>query len=161
MRGLELLVEWGLLAPRPGGVELAARVEELLALPLWADEAPRPEALLAAFAGSPGSEIALAVAAPKRPSDAVELARGHDAVALVLARALGTEWLDDYVARWRAVELEIDGADLIAAGIPPGPALGHGLRTAQRAKLDGDISGRDRELATAVAAARDVDPTSA
>jgi tRNA nucleotidyltransferase (CCA-adding enzyme) len=76
-------------------------------------------------------------------------------VELALARALGTEWLDDYVARWRAVELEIDGADLIAAGISPGPALGRGLRAAQRAKLDGEISGRDQELATALAAARD------
>ncbi len=153
--GLGLLVEWGLLAPREGGVELAARVEELLATPLWADEAPRPEALLAAVAGPPGSEIALAVAAPKRPSDAVELARGHDPVALALARALGTEWLDDYVARWRTVELEIDGADLIAAGVPQGPALGRGLRAARRAKLDGEISSRDQELATALAAARD------
>ncbi len=155
VRGLGLLVEWGLLAPREGGVELAARVEELLASPLWAGEAPRPEALLAAVCGPPGSEIALAVAAPQRPSDAVELARGHDPVALALARALSTEWLDDYVARWRAVELEIDGADLIAAGIPQGPALGHGLRAARRAKLDGEIAGRDQELAAALAAARD------
>lgn len=155
VRGLGLLVEWGLLAPREGGVELAARVEELLASPLWAGEAPRAEALLAAVTGPPGSEIALAVAAPGRPSDAVELARGHDPVALALARALGTEWLDDYVARWRAVELEIDGADLIAAGVPQGPALGRGLRAARRAKLDGEIAGRERELATALAAARD------
>ncbi|HEV7482118.1 MAG TPA: hypothetical protein VGO13_03365 [Solirubrobacterales bacterium] len=152
--GLGLLVEWGLLAPREGGVELAARVEELLASPLWAGEAPRPEALLAAVAGPPGSEIELVVAAPERPSDAVELARGHDPVALALARALGTEWLDDYVARWRAVELEIDGADLIAAGIPQGPALGRGLRAAQRAKLDGEIADREQELTTALVAAR-------
>jgi tRNA nucleotidyltransferase (CCA-adding enzyme) len=155
VRGLELLVEWGLLAPREGGIELAARVEKLLASPLWADEAPRPEALLAATIGPPGSEIELAVAAPERPSDAVELARGHDPVALALARALGTVWLDDYVARWRAIELEIDGGDLIAAGVPPGPALGHGLRSAQRAKLDGEVAGREQELALALAAARD------
>jgi tRNA nucleotidyltransferase (CCA-adding enzyme) len=155
VRGLALLAEWGLLVPRPGGVELASRVEELLASPLWVDEAPRAEALLAAVAGPPGSEIQLAIAAPERPSDAVALARGHDPVALALARALGTEWLDDYVARWRAVELEIDGADLLAAGIPQGPALGRGLRAARRAKLDGEIAGREQELATALAAARD------
>ena len=74
-----------------------------------------------------GGERELAAAAPERPSEAVALARGHDPVELVLARALGAEWLDDYVADWRAVELEIDGADLIAAGIPQGPALGRGL----------------------------------
>jgi tRNA nucleotidyltransferase (CCA-adding enzyme) len=152
VRGLAQLVEWGLLSPRQGGVELAVRVDELLSSPLWAEEAPRAQALLAAV-GPPGGEIALAVEAPKRPSQAVELARGHDPVALALARALGTEWLDDYVARWRAVELEIDGADLIAAGIPQGPALGRGLRAAQRAKLDGEIAGREQELATALAAA--------
>jgi tRNA nucleotidyltransferase (CCA-adding enzyme) len=153
VRGLGLLVEWGLLAPREAGVELAARIEELLAEPPWAGAAPRSEALLAAVSGPLGSEIELAVAAPERPSDAVELARGHDPVALILARALGAEWLDDYVAG--AVELEIDGGDLIAAGVTQGPAVGRGLAAALRAKLDGEIAGREQELATALAAARD------
>jgi tRNA nucleotidyltransferase (CCA-adding enzyme) len=152
--GLALLAEWGLLAPREGGVELAGRVDELLAAPPWSDTAPRAQALLAAALGPPAGEIALAVEAPERPSRAAELARGHDPVELVLARALGTEWLDDYVAKWRAIELEIDGADLIAAGVPEGPALGQGLRAALRAKLDGEIAGREQELAAALAAAR-------
>jgi tRNA nucleotidyltransferase (CCA-adding enzyme) len=153
VRGLALLVDWGLLATREGGVELAGRVDDLLASPPWNEVAPRPQALLAAV-GPPGGEIALAGEAPERPSRAVELARGQDPVELVLARALGTEWLDDYVATWRAVELEIDGADLIAAGVPEGPALGRGLRAALRAKLDGEIAGREQELAKALAAAR-------
>ena len=71
----------------------------------------------------------------------------------MLARALGAEWLDDYLAKWRSVELEIDGADLIAAGVPEGPALGRGLAAALRAKLDGEIAGREQELAAAAAAA--------
>ena len=65
---------------------------------------------------------------PARPSEAVELARGHNPVELVLARALGAEWLDRYVSEWRSVALEIDGDDLIAAGVPQGPAIGRGLR---------------------------------
>ena len=72
----------------------------------------------------------------------------------MLARALGADWLDDYMREWRLVSLEIDGADLIAAGVPQGPALGRGLAAALRAKLDGEIEGRDQELAVATEAAR-------
>jgi hypothetical protein len=43
---------------------------------------------------------------------------------------------------------------LIAAGVPQGPALGRGLDAALRGKLDGEISGREQELATALEAAR-------
>jgi tRNA nucleotidyltransferase (CCA-adding enzyme) len=110
--------------------------------------------VLAAALGPAGRERELAAARPQRPSQAVELARGHDPIELVLARALGAEWLDQHLEKWSSVTLEIDGADLIAAGIPQGPALGRGLAAALRAKLDGEIEGRERELATALAAAR-------
>lgn len=156
-RGFALLAEWGLLAPRGAGGELLARTAELVADPAWAarlapDEGAR--AVLAAALGPAGRERELAAARPRRPSEAVDLARGHDPVELVLARALGAEWIDDYLTRWEAVELEIDGTDLIAAGVPQGEALGRGLRAALRAKLDGEISGREEELAAALAAAR-------
>ena len=52
------------------------------------------------------------------------------------------------------VRLEITGDDLIAAGIPEGPAIGRGLEAALSGKLDGEISGRDEELRIALAAAR-------
>jgi tRNA nucleotidyltransferase (CCA-adding enzyme) len=153
-RGFELLGEWGLVELREGGVELARRVIELLAAPPWLGFAPPDRTALAAALGPAGGEAALAAAAPRRPSEAVELARGHDPLELALARAIGAEWLDRYLAEWRAVELEIDGEDLIAAGVPPGPALGRGLREALRAKLDGEIGGRDEELAVALRASR-------
>ena len=54
-----------------------------------------------------------------------------------------------------SVELEIDGDDLIAAGLDRGPALGRGLAAALAAKLDGEVSGREQELACALAAAED------
>ena len=153
-RGFALLAEWGLLEPREGGLGLAARVGELLASPAWSEIAPRAPAVLAAALGPSGGERELAGAAPERPSQGVELARGHDPIELLLARALGAEWLDDYVAGWRSVELEIDGSDLLAAGVPQGPALGRGLQAALRAKLDGELDGREQELAAALAAAR-------
>jgi tRNA nucleotidyltransferase (CCA-adding enzyme) len=48
----------------------------------------------------------------------------------------------------------IDGDDLIAAGVPAGPAIGRGLEAVLRAKLDGEVRGRDEELAVALAASR-------
>jgi tRNA nucleotidyltransferase (CCA-adding enzyme) len=67
---------------------------------------------------------------------------------------MGAEWLDRYLTEWRSVALEIGGEDLIAAGVSPGPALGRGLKAALRRKLDGEIVGRDQELAAALAATR-------
>jgi len=152
-RGFELLAEWGLIELRPGGLTLAASVDELLAAPPWAGTTPRDAALLAAAVGPAGGEEALARETPDRPSRAVELAEGHDAVELLLARALDAEWLDRYLEEWADVRLEIDGEDLIAAGVPQGPAIGRGLAEALRSKLDGEIGGRDEELATALQAA--------
>jgi tRNA nucleotidyltransferase (CCA-adding enzyme) len=155
-RGFALLREWGLLTAREAEGDLVAQVAELVARSPWAERMPpsdRARAVLAAALGPAGHERELAAARPRRPSQAVELARGHDPIELVLARALGAEWLDEYLESWSAVTLEIDGADLIAAGVPQGPALGRGLAAALRAKLDGEIDGREQELATALGAA--------
>ena len=130
------------------------RVAELLSAPPWRGVAARDRAVLAAALGPAGGEVELAAARPARPSEAVELARGHDPVELALARAMGAEWLDRYLAEWRSVALEIDGEDLIAAGVPQGPAIGRGLQEALRRKLDGEIAGREQELAAALEAAR-------
>ncbi len=152
-RGLELLAGWGLIETRAAGVALAAKALGVLEMPLWTGQAGPGEVVLAAALDPPGAEADLAAATPERPSQAVELARGSGPVELVLARALGAAWLDDYLESWRAVELEIDGADLIAAGVPQGPALGRGLQAALRAKLDGEADGREQELAAALRAA--------
>jgi tRNA nucleotidyltransferase (CCA-adding enzyme) len=81
--------------------------------------------------------------------------------AVALAGALGAA---DNARRWieqlRFVTLSIGGADLIAAGVPGGPAIGAGLRTALAAKLDGRVGDRAGELAVALRAARgETDPT--
>jgi tRNA nucleotidyltransferase (CCA-adding enzyme) len=153
-RGFALLAEWGMLKLPEHGVELAARVAGFLTDSPWAEVTRRDRAILAAALGRWGSAEALAAADPERPSDAVRLARAADPIELVLARALGAQWLDRYLSEWRAVALEIDGEDLIAAGVPQGPQIGRGLGEALRRKLDGELSGRDEELAVALEAAR-------
>jgi tRNA nucleotidyltransferase (CCA-adding enzyme) len=157
VRALSLAAEWGLVTPREGGVELAATVAGLLQSGPWAGSAARDRALLAAALGPVGGEEELAAARPGSPSEAVALAAGHNPVELVLARALGAEWLDRYLSEWREVGLEIDGEALIAAGIPQGPALGRGLEAALRRKLDGEIAGREQELEVALEVARSGD----
>lgn len=153
-RGFALIAEWGLVELPEHGVELAARVAGLLTAPPWAEVARRDHAVLAAALGRWGDADALAKAKPERPSEAVQLASAASPVELVLARALGAEWLDRYLREWRAVALEIGGEDLIAAGVPQGPAVGLGLAAALRRKLDGEISGREQELEVALSAAQ-------
>jgi tRNA nucleotidyltransferase (CCA-adding enzyme) len=152
--GFSLLDEWGLVELRPGGVDLAAAVDDLLGRAVWSELVPRDRAVLSAVFGPEAGERELAEAVPERPSEAVVMAQRRDLLELVLGRALGAEWLDEYLETWRTVALEIDGSDLIAAGVPEGPALGRGLEAALRSKLDGEADGRDQELAVALAAAR-------
>lgn len=155
--GLSLLSDWGLLELLVGGPELAGEVADLLDEEAWHSFGGRDRAVLAAALGPREGAEELARANPQRPSEAVEIARGASDLELVLARAIGAEWLDRYIAEWRDVTLEIDGEDLIDEGLSPGPALGHGLEVALRRKLDGEIAGRDEELAAALAAARSSD----
>lgn len=154
VRGFGLLAEWGLLSLDADKVELADRAADLLAEPPWAEVAPRDQAILAAAMGRWGGAEALATERPERPSEAVRLARAAGPIELVLARAMGAEWLDRYLSEWRGVALEIDGDDLIAAGLKQGPQIGLGLAEALRRKLDGELSGRESELAAALKTAR-------
>ena len=52
------------------------------------------------------------------------------------------------------MRLEITGDDLLAAGVPESPALGRALEETLRRKLDGEVAGRDDELALALELAR-------
>ena len=90
------------------------------------------------------------------PSAIYALLRDEPAEALALALALGVgpEPILDWSTRLRFVRLDITGDDLIAAGIEPGPALGRALSETLRAKLDGEVDGRDEELRYALQVAR-------
>lgn len=152
--GLGLLAGWGIIDLRAGGVELMRSVEELLKLPHWAELVPREQALIAAALGPEGAEGLLASMWPPRPAEGVEVAGRRDPVELILARAMGADWLESYLTAWSKVKLEIDGHDLIESGVPEGPAIGQGLRAARQKRLEGKIFSREQELAVALEAAR-------
>jgi tRNA nucleotidyltransferase (CCA-adding enzyme) len=152
--GFELAEAWGLVELQPRAGELIESVVSVVESERWRRVADRGEAVLAAALGRYGEEVRnLAATAPARPSEGVAAARGRTGVELALARALGAEWLDIYVESWRHVRPEITGRDLLAAGIPEGPAIGRGLGAALKARLDSEAEGRDEELAVALDAA--------
>ncbi len=82
------------------------------------------------------SPAQIARAARGAPLEAVALAGGDNA----------RRWLEEL----RHIELEITGADLLAAGVPEGPGLGLALARALDAKLDGRAQGRAEELEAAL-----------
>jgi tRNA nucleotidyltransferase (CCA-adding enzyme) len=86
------------------------------------------------------------------PSELAALLRREPSEALALAMAMRAP--SDAILRWvnelSGVNLEIGGDDLMAAGVPQGPALGRALDETLRRKLDGLVEGRDDELRTAL-----------
>jgi tRNA nucleotidyltransferase (CCA-adding enzyme) len=151
----------GLLPPdgRRDRVALAAAARAVEAGELRAKldalgfEAADRDAIVAAAGGAPALAERLERAA--RPSEIAHAVAGAGVEAVVLAGALGAEepartWLE----RLRHIELEIDGDDLLDAGVPQGPAIGRGLTAALAAKLDGQAVGRDAELDAALRAAQ-------
>jgi tRNA nucleotidyltransferase (CCA-adding enzyme) len=116
-------------------------------------EAAERDVILAAAGRAPAVADELTAAA--RPSEIAVAALGLAPEVVALAGALGPA---DAAAQWlghlRQVELEIDGRDLLAAGIQQGPAVGRGLRAALIAKIDGGAQSREDELAVALEAAR-------
>jgi tRNA nucleotidyltransferase (CCA-adding enzyme) len=87
---------------------------------------------------------------PLDPAQVVALADAFspDAPLLALAREDRRE-LRDYFSRLRDVSLEIGGADLIAMGLSESPRIGDILGEIRRRKLNGELDGRDAELAAA------------
>jgi tRNA nucleotidyltransferase (CCA-adding enzyme) len=57
--------------------------------------------------------------------------------------------LRDYFERLRDVRLEIGGEDLAALGLPESPRVGEVLAELRRRKLNGELDGRESELAAA------------
>jgi tRNA nucleotidyltransferase (CCA-adding enzyme) len=154
-RALRLIADWGVMPSLdPDAPKRVEEVVRLAGASTWAGWADRELAAMLAIVRPLPQIRELAAATPERASEAVRLAEPWDPAQLLVARALGAEWLDRYADELRLVELEITGDDLIAAGIPEGPAIGHGLEAALSGKLDGELSGRDEELSIALAAAR-------
>ena len=65
----------------------------------------------------------------------------------------GADVVSRWWADWRDMAPEVTGADLVAAGVPPGPAIGRALRAVRAALLDGHVDGRGEQMALALAEA--------
>ena len=85
------------------------------------------------------------------PSEVVALAEPYAPDAPLFALALEPELrpLHDYFDRLRDVRLEIDGSDLAELGLGESPRVGAVLAELRRRKLNGELDGRDSELAAA------------
>jgi tRNA nucleotidyltransferase (CCA-adding enzyme) len=99
-------------------------------------------------AGSSRFVVGAPLRAAQTRSEIARAARGAPIEAVALA---GGENARRWIEELRHVRLEIDGHDLLAAGVPQGPEVGERLQRALDRKLDGDVSGRDQELAAALA----------
>ena len=84
------------------------------------------------------------------PAQVVVLADPYapDAPLLALAREELPE-LREYFIRLRDVRLEIDGSDLAELGLAESPRVGEVLAELRRRKLNGELDGRESELAAA------------
>jgi tRNA nucleotidyltransferase (CCA-adding enzyme) len=90
------------------------------------------------------------------PSELRALLGRETLIALSLALAMGapSEPILRWVTELQGVRLEISGDDLLAEGVPEGPALGRALDETLARKLDGLVRGREQELETALLLAK-------
>lgn len=106
--------------------------------------AERAPVLVARFGGELRPSRLHALLAPEPP----------EALALALGMGAPAEPVLRYVSRLSSVRLEITGDDLIAAGVAESPVVGYALAQTLARKLDGDLDGREQELAAALELAR-------
>lgn len=116
----------------------------------WFDES-RPARRRAAET-SAADELATTLGQTELPSQIVAHLRRRPPEMVALAGALGAQApVRRYLEQLRGVALEIDGRDLLAAGLPEGPEIREALERALVARLDGTIEpGRDAELRAAL-----------
>lgn len=152
-RALELLGDRGrrdrlvlaLAVRRLGPGDAAALLDRL------AFAADDRDAIVRAAAQAP--ELCVAIGAAGRPSELAAAIGAAGPEAVALAGALGpasaaVRWLTEL----RHVRAAVDGNDLLAAGVPPGPAIGRGLAAALDAALDGEASDHSTQLEVALRA---------
>jgi tRNA nucleotidyltransferase (CCA-adding enzyme) len=147
-----------------GVAALAALIEAApQRLDLWLGDLnlPAGERDAAARAARVAPRIATELRAREHaPSELRELLRSEppEALALALALRAPSEPILRWVTELRGIRLEIDGNDLLAAGVSEGPTLGRALDETLRRKLDGVVHGREEELETALLLAREEPP---
>ena len=105
--------------------------------------------------GRAGGELAERLQAGIAPSEVDRLLRAAPPATAVGALARGAEAVAGWWAHGRDREPAVRGADLVRAGIPPGPAIGRALAKVRAALLDGRVGGPEEQLALALRVARE------
>ncbi|MEA2450440.1 MAG: hypothetical protein QOG63_2372 [Thermoleophilaceae bacterium] len=145
-------------ADRPLAVLATLIAPDADALHPWLDRMafPRGERERVARAANRGPHLAHELRPDMAASELYELLRLEPLEGLAVALAWGApgDAILRYLGELRGARLEVTGDDLVAAGVPPSAALGHALEETLRRKLDGEVSGRDAELAMALELAR-------
>lgn len=90
------------------------------------------------------------LAGAARPSQVYDLLQAYPIEAIVVVQLAEADRrlhgaISSYVETLRHVRCEINGEDLRALGLPPGPLYGHMLRKIMAARLDGEVSSRVAE----------------
>lgn len=101
-----------------------------------------------------GLTLAPQVASAARPSQVDALLRDRAPATQVGALVAGAEDVATWWGSWRDASPQVSGADLVAAGVAPGPSIGRALRAVRAAVLDGTVGDRDAQLALALSEAR-------
>jgi tRNA nucleotidyltransferase (CCA-adding enzyme) len=127
-------------ASRPTTQQRGAAADLMVDFEFFAET--RERVLSAAF---DSHDLAAGLDRTERPSELHGLLADQPVETVGIAGALasppGRERARDWIERLRHVQLEIDGTDLLDAGVPEGPEVGRRLRQALDAKLDGELDG--------------------
>jgi tRNA nucleotidyltransferase (CCA-adding enzyme) len=118
----------------------------------WLEELAlrRQDAQAIAAAVSAGPRLADELQHARMPAEVVALVEPYAEDAALMALALNdAPALRDYFERLRDVRLEVDGSDLAGLGLVESPRVGEVLAELRRRKLNGELDGRDSELAAA------------
>lgn len=154
LTALAALVAGSAMAGGGTGLELALPrpLEQFVdSLALRADER---EAVLRAARKAPQLARLMKVELPPSAIHALLHCEHPETLALTLAFGAPGGPILRYLADLQQVSLEITGHDLVAAGVPESPALGRALEETLKRKLDGELDGREAELAYALEVAR-------
>ncbi|MDX6645033.1 MAG: hypothetical protein QOK40_760 [Miltoncostaeaceae bacterium] len=139
--GAPALAAWALRMGRAVDADRLA----VVAAPGWA------RALAAAASPDTAGPLAARLRDPAlAPSAVDEILRATSPAAQAAALAAGAERVASWWASWRDMAPEVGGADLVAAGVRPGPPIGRALRAVRAAVLDGRVGGREEQLALAL-----------
>ncbi len=110
----------------------------------------RRDAERIAAAVTVGPRLAERLQRGAEPAEVVALADPYAPDAPLFALALADQpALHAYFERLREVHLEVSGADLAELGLDESPRVGEVLAELRRRKLNGELDGRDSELAAA------------